>query len=402
MTASSAATYSLEGIRVLDFSRVLAGPFCAAMLGDMGADVLKIEDTQGGDEARTWPPQIDGEAAMYVANNRNKRGISIDLKAPEGVEVVLQLVRKADVVIENFRTGAMEGFGLGYAVLAKENPGLIYASVSAFGRTGPRAEGAGYEALIQAFSGIMSITGEPDGPPTRCGVSALDIMTGTLCAFGIVNAILYRQKTGLGQRVDGSLLDTAIGLMNFQVQNYLFSGVDPHRVGAAHPSIVPYRNYRCRDGQWIFIAGANERLWQRLAKALKLERLVQDPAYATNIERVGRRKEVDAAVAAAVAQFDREELLHMLDQAGVPVSPVNTVAQALRDPQTASRTVLKKMAHPKLGEIDVLGMPLSFSRMDTGVRRHAPGRGEHTDQVLAELGLGPGEIAGLRERKVVS
>jgi len=401
MTGNHASVYSLDGIRVLDFSRVLAGPFCAAMLGDMGADVLKIEDTQGGDEARTWPPQIDGEAAMYVANNRNKRGISIDLKTPEGVKLVFELAREADVVIENFRTGTMESFGIGYEDLAKVNPGLIYASVSAFGRTGPRAEGAGYEALIQAFSGIMSITGEPDGPPTRCGVSALDIMTGTLCAFGIVNALLYRQKTGLGQRVDGSLLDTALGLMNFQVQNYLFSGVVPHRVGAAHPSIVPYRNFKCRDGQWIFIAGANERLWQRLAKSLGLEWMLEDPRYATNIERVARRKEVDPVLEAAIAKFNRDELLAKLDEAGVPVSPVNTIEQALRDPQTASRTVIRKMAHPKLGSIDVMSLPLSFSRMDTGVRRHAPGRGEHTDEVLAGLGYDGAAIAALRERKVV-
>ncbi len=403
MTATSTASaHSLSGLRVLDLSRVLAGPFCGAMLGDMGADVLKIEDTRGGDEARTWPPQREGESAMYVANNRNKRGICIDLKAPEGVEIILDLVRKSDVVIENFRTGTMESFGLGYETLARENPGIIYSSVSAFGRTGPRADSAGYEALIQAFSGIMSITGETDGPPTRAGVSALDIMTGTMCAFGILNAILYRQQTGLGQRVDGSLLDTSLSLLNFHIQNYLFSGVASKRVGAAHTSIVPYRNYRCKDAEWIFIAGANERLWERLAKALKLDWMLQDPRFATNTDRVNNRRAVDVEVEAMVAQYDREELLELLDEAGVPVSPVNSVDQALRDPQTANRTVLKRMSHPMLGEIDSLGLPLEFSRLTSAIRRHAPRLGEHTDEVLAELGYSVERIVGLRAGKVVA
>ena len=402
MTELSVGVHSLEGIRVLDFSRVLAGPFCGAMLGDMGADVLKIEDTQGGDESRTWPPHIKGEAAMYIANNRNKRGMAIDLKAPEGAKIILELVRRSDVVIENFRTGTMESFGLGYETLASENPGIIYSSVSAFGRTGPRADGAGYEVLMQAFSGIMSITGEPDGPPTRAGISPLDIMTGTLCAFCILNAIMYPQKTGLGQRVDGSLLDTAIGLLNFHVQNYLFSGVASRRVGAAHPSIVPYRNYHCKDKQWVFIAGANERLWQRLAKALKLDWMLDDPRFATNTDRVNNRKSVDAEVEAAVVQFDREELLQILDQARVPVSSVNSVDEALRDPQTVSRTVLKRMVHPTLGEIDALGLPLTFSRLTTEIRRHAPQLGEHTDEVLTELGYTMEKIAGLRANKIVA
>ena len=196
-------TLSLDGIRVVDLSRVLAGPFCGALLGDMGADVIKVEDPHAGDESRTWPPHKDGESAGYIVNNRNKRGIAVNLKTAEGVDVVRRLAARADVLIENFRTGTMEEFGLGYEALAAANPRLVYASVSAFGRTGPRAEGAGYEALMQAFSGIMSITGEPGGAPVRCGVSFLDLTTGILCAFGVLNALYYRERTGLGQRVDG-------------------------------------------------------------------------------------------------------------------------------------------------------------------------------------------------------
>lgn len=407
MTASGATAATefsalpLEGIRVLDLSRVLAGPVCGAMLGDMGADVLKIEDIHGGDESRTWPPQREGESGSYLMNNRNKRAMALDLKRPEGAQILLQLVRGADVLIENFRTGTMESFGLGYEELERENPRLIYCSVSAFGRSGPRAAEAGYEALMQAFSGVMSITGEPDSAPVRCGISALDIMTGTLCAFGAVNAILHRQKTGLGQRVDGSLFDTAIGLLNFQAQNYLLTGTVPRALGSAHPSLVPYRNFRCADGQWIFIAGGNDRLWQRLARALGLDAMIEDARYATNISRVAHRADVENAVGAAIAKFERDALLAMLEQAGVPATPVNTIEQALNDAQAAERPSLRRMQHPKLGELRVVGMPVGFSRMDPAIRRHAPGRGEHTDEVLAELGYTATQVAGLRERKVV-
>ncbi|MBK8064890.1 MAG: CoA transferase [Betaproteobacteria bacterium] len=401
MNAKSANALPLDGLRVVDFSRVLAGPVCGAMLGDMGAEVLKIEDVHGGDESRTWPPQREGESACYVANNRNKRAMALDLKAPEGVQIARQLLRGADVLIENFRTGTMESFGLGWEDLRAENPRLIYCAVSAFGRSGPRADEAGYEALMQAFSGIMSITGEPDAAPVRCGVSALDIMTGTLCAFGAVNAVLHRQTTGVGQRVDGSLFDTAIGLLNFQAQSYLLTGTIPKALGSAHPSLVPYRNFRCKDGLWVFIAGGNDRLWQRLARALGLEAMLDDERYASNLARVAHRAEVEGAVSAAIAQFEREALLALLEPAGVPATPVNDIARALGDSQMESRPVLKPMAHPKLGEIDVVGMPLGFSNMEPGIRRHAPARGEHTDEVLAELGYTPSSIADLRARKVV-
>src|SRR3989441_284283 len=318
---------ALEGIRVVDCSRVLAGPFCAMLLSDLGADVIKVEDTGSGDESRTWPPHKDGESAAFLVINRNKRDIALDLKQPEGVEALKRLVAGADVLIENFRTGTMESFGLGYDTLAALNPGLVYCSISAFGRTGPRAEGAGYEALMQAFSGIMSITGEPGGPPVRCGVSFLDLTTGILCAFGVVNALLYREKSGVGQRVDGSLLETAIGLLNFQAEGYLLAGTVPRALGSAHPALSPYRNFRCRDGQWVFIAGANDRLWRRLVTALELAPMADDPRFAINIERVKHRRELEAALEEAIARHDRDALLKLLEEAGVPATPVNTVDQ---------------------------------------------------------------------------
>jgi crotonobetainyl-CoA:carnitine CoA-transferase CaiB-like acyl-CoA transferase len=392
---------SLEGVRVVDLSRVLAGPFCGMLLSDLGADVIKVEDTGSGDESRTWPPHKDGESAAFLVINRNKRDMTLDLKTPEGVEAVKRLVAKADVLIENFRTGTMESYGLGYDVLAALNPRLVYCSVSAFGRTGPRKDAAGYEALMQAFSGIMSITGEPDGAPLRSGVSFLDLTTGIFCAFGIVNALLHRARTGLGQRVDGSLLETAVTLLNYHAEGYLLSGAVPRPLGSGHPSLSPYRTFRCRDGQWIFIAGANDRFWQRLAPALGLGHMADDPKFAVNIQRVKNRRELEAALEDAIGKQDREPLLKVLEDAGVPATPVNTVDQVMNDPQTAARAMIERVVHPRLGEIPVVGTPVKFSRMRAGVRRSAPLLGQHTDEILAEHGYTREEIAALRAKKVV-
>ena len=359
--ARAAMSLSLEGLRVIDLSRVLAGPFCSALLGDMGADVIKVEDTGAGDESRTWPPHKDGESAGFIVNNRNKRGIAVDLKTADGVDLIKRLVSRADVLVENFRTGTMEQFGLGYETLAALNPRLVYCSVSAFGRTGPRAHEAGYEALMQAFSGIMSITGEPDGPPVRCGVSFLDLTTGILCAFGVVNALFLRERTGRGIRVDGSLLETAIGLLNFQAEGNLLVGSVPKALGSAHPSLSPYRNFRCRDGQWIFVAGANDRLFRRLVTALGRPELADDPRFTVNVERVRHRAELEATLGEAIARHDRAPLLELLHKHDVPATPVNTVPQVLQDPQTEARGIVQRVQHPRLGDIPIVSMPLTFA-----------------------------------------
>ena len=392
---------ALDGIRVVDLSRVIAGPWCGALLSDLGADVIKVEDTGTGDESRTWPPYKDGEAAAYLLFNRNKRAMTLDLKAPEGVEVVKTLVKGADVVIENFRTGTMESFGLGYEVLSELNPKLIYCSVSAFGRTGPRKDAPGYEALMQAFSGIMSITGEPGGQPVRAGVSFLDLSTGILCALGVSAALLQRQRTGLGQRVDASLLETAVSLLAFHAEGYLLTGAIPTALGSGHPSLSPYRNFKCRDGQWIFIAAANDRFWGKLARAIDLGGMAEDPRFAKNQDRVRNRAELEGILEQAIAQRDREPLLKILEEADVPATPVNTVDQVMNDPQTAERGIVQRVRHSKLGEIPVVGTPLHFSRMSPGVRRAAPQRGEHTDEILAEHGYTPARIQALRDKNVV-
>ena len=392
---------ALDGVRVIDLSRVIAGPWCGALLSDLGADVVKVEDTGAGDESRTWPPYKDGEAAAYLLFNRNKRAMTLDLKTPEGVEVVKSLARGADVIIENFRTGTMEGFGLGYDTLAAENPRLIYCSVSAFGRTGPRKDSPGYEALMQAFSGIMSITGEPGGQPVRAGVSFLDLSTGILCALGVSAALLQRQVTGLGQRVDGSLLETAVSLLAFHAEGYLLTGALPRALGSGHPSLSPYRNFKCRDGQWIFIAAANDRFWGKLARAIGLEAMAVDPRFAKNQERVTNREELEDILEQTIAQLDREPLLKRLEEADVPATPVNTVDQVMNDPQTAECGIVQRVRHAKLGEIPVVGTPLRFSRMSPGVRRAAPLRGQHTDEILAEAGYSAERIQALRDKKVV-
>jgi crotonobetainyl-CoA:carnitine CoA-transferase CaiB-like acyl-CoA transferase len=392
---------SLAGIRVIDCSRVLAGPFCGMLLSDLGADVIKVEDTGSGDESRTWPPHKDGESAAFLVINRNKRDIALDLKAPAGVDVLKRLAGEADVLIENFRTGTMESFGLGYDTLSAINPRLVYCSVSAFGRTGPRADGAGYEALMQAFSGIMSITGEPDGAPVRAGVSFLDLTTGIFCAFGIVNALLHRTQTGLGQRVDGSLLETAVTLLNYHAEGFLLTGAIPKALGSSHPSLSPYRTFKCADNQWIFIAGANDRFWQRLAPALGLPEMATDPRFATNIQRVKNRVELERALVEAIGRQDREPLLKVLEEAGVPATPVNNVAQVMEDPQTAARQMIQRVMHPRLGEIPVVGTPIKFSRMTPGARTAAPLHGQHTDEVLAGCGYSAADIAALRDQKVV-
>ena len=401
-TPAPAHGLSLDGIRVIDLSRVIAGPWCGALLADLGADVIKVEDTGPGDESRTWPPHKDGEAAAYLLFNRNKRGIALDLKQAEAVEVVKRLVKDADVVIENFRTGTMESFGLGYDVLSAINPRLIYCSVSAFGRTGPRKDSPGYEALMQAFSGIMSITGEPGGQPVRAGVSFLDLTTGILCALGVSNAIIQRQRTGLGQRVDGSLLETAVSLLAFHAEGYLLTGALPRALGSGHPSLSPYRNFKCRDGQWIFIAAANDRFWQKLVNALGLTELAADLRFQKNQGRVANRAELEGILEKTIGGLDREPLLKLLEEADVPATPVNTVDQVMNDPQTAERGIVQRVTHPRLGEIPVVGTPLHFSRMAPGVRRAAPLRGEHTDAVLTDLGYSAAEIQHLREKKATA
>jgi crotonobetainyl-CoA:carnitine CoA-transferase CaiB-like acyl-CoA transferase len=392
--------YSLEGVTVLDLSRVLAGPFCGMMLADMGADVLKIEEPEGGDESRTWPPFVAGEASGYLSMNRNKRNMTLNLKTSEAQDVLKKLVARADVLIENFRTGTMEAFGLGYDVLQAINPRLIYCAVSVFGRSGPYKHKAGYEALMQAFSGVMSITGEPDGPPLRCGVSFLDLGTGMMAAYGVMNALFHRERAGAGQKVEASLFETALSLMSYHAVGYLLEGNVPQRQGSGHPMIVPYQVFRTQDGE-MFIVGSNQRLWTRLCQALRREDLLQDPRFASNMERVKHRHLLVPVLQGEIQKYPTRELNEMLDEAGVPCAPVNTLDNVLTDPQTLVRDMIVDIPHPLIPDLKLLGLPVKLSASPGDVRLPPPLKGQHTEEVLIDLGYSAADIRAFRERQVI-
>jgi len=391
---------SLDGVMVLDLSRVLAGPYCAMMLADMGADVLKIEEPEGGDESRTWPPFVAGEASGYLSMNRNKRNLTLNLKTPEAQEILKKLVAQADILIENFRTGTMESFGLGYDVLQTINPRLIYCGVSVFGRSGPYKDKAGYEALMQAFSGVMSITGEPDGPPLRCGISLMDLGTGMMAAYGVMNALFHRERTGTGQKVEVSLFETALSLMSYHAVGYLLNGHVPQRQGSGHPMIVPYQVFPTEDGE-IFIVGSNQRLWTRLCQALRREDLLQDPRFRSNAERVAHRTILVPLLQAETQTYRTVELQEMLDKADIPCAPVNTLDKVLTDPQTLAREMIVDVAHPLIPDLKLLGVPIKLSDTPGEVRLPPPIKSQHTEDVLTDLGYSEREIKTLRERQVI-
>jgi crotonobetainyl-CoA:carnitine CoA-transferase CaiB-like acyl-CoA transferase len=393
-------TYALDGVKVLDLSRVLAGPFCGMLLGDMGADVLKIEEPEGGDESRTWPPFMAGEASGYLSMNRNKRNMTLNLKTSEAQDILKKLVARADVLIENFRTGTMESFGLGYDVLQPINPRLIYCAVSVFGRSGPYKDKAGYEALMQAFSGVMSITGEPDGPPLRCGVSFLDLGTGMMAAYGVMNALFHRERTGQGQKLEVSLFETALSLMSYHAVGYLLEGQVPQRQGSGHPMIVPYQVFQAQDGE-IFIVGSNQRLWIRLCQMLGREDLLQDPRFASNKERVKHRHVLVPILQGETQKYPTAVLNEMLDKASVPCAPVNTLDNVLTDPQTQAREMIVDIPHPLIPDLRLLGLPIKLSKTPGDVRLPPPLKGQHTEEVLIGMGYSIADINAFHARQVV-
>jgi len=393
-------TYALEGIRVLDLSRVLAGPYCAMMLADMGAEVLKVEEPDGGDESRTWPPFRSGEGSGYLSMNRNKRNLTLNLKTSEAQEILKKLVATTDVLIENFRTGTMEAFGLGYDVLRQLNPRLVYCAVSVFGRSGPYKDKVGYEALMQAFSGVMSMTGEPGGPPLRAGVSFLDLGTGIMAAYGVMNTLFHRERSGLGQKLEVSLFETALSLMSYHAVGYLLDGKIPQRQGSGHPMIVPYQVFPTQDGE-IFIVGANQRLWTHLCQALYRDDLLQDRRFGSNTERVQHRTILVPILQGETRKYPTATLNEMLDKAGVPCAPVNTVDRVLQDPQTAAREMVVEVPHPLIPDLKLLGIPIKLSDTPGDIRLPPPLKGQHSEEVLTDLGYSEAYIKALRERQVI-
>jgi crotonobetainyl-CoA:carnitine CoA-transferase CaiB-like acyl-CoA transferase len=387
---------------VLDLTRVLSGPFATMTLADLGADVVKVEQPGTGDDTRQWGPPFQGEeAAYFLSVNRNKRSLAVDLKSPEGLELVRELARRADVVVENFRPGTAARLGLGYEELAAENPGLVYASISGYGQTGPDANRAGYDAIAQARSGIMSVTGEADGPPVRVGVSSADLTAGMWAVIGILAALRERDRSGVGQWVDISLLDGSVSWLTYVAAGYFASGTRPPRYGSAHPTIAPYQGFTTLDGN-LMLAVGNDAIWRRFAPVAGLGELVDDPRFATNPLRVAHRDELLPLVAAAMAARTSAEWVEVLDGAGVPVGPIQTVDEVVNDPQVLARGMIGEVEHPTAGTLRTIGCPVRLTATPPQVRSAPPTLGQHTDDVLAGLGVDAERVAALRASGAVA
>jgi crotonobetainyl-CoA:carnitine CoA-transferase CaiB-like acyl-CoA transferase len=385
----------LAGMKVLDLSHVMAGPTCALMLADMGADVIKVEKLPGGDDVRRQvPPRIGDEAASFMMMNRNKRGIALDLKTAGGRRVLERLVPRVDALIENFSPGTMEKLGFGYERLRKIHPGLIYCSVTGFGRSGPYAHRRGFDLMAQAMSGIMSFTGEgPGRPPVKCGAPLTDITAGILAAMGVLAAYTHRLKTGQGQMVDTSLFEAGIVHTYWQSAIAFATGVAPGAMGSAHPLSAPYQAFETADG-WMVVGGANQNNWLRLVEVLDAPELRDDPRFAENRDRITHLPELQAALAPFFRKRPTAEWLAAFDAIGLPSGPVNDVRQMHDDPQARARGMVTEVAHATLGPVQTIGLPVKFSDTPGGVRRAAPLLGQHTREVLRECGFVDTEIDG--------
>jgi formyl-CoA transferase len=395
-------TGPLAGIKVLDLSRVLAGPYCTMVLGDLGADVLKIEQPGKGDDTRAWgPPWAGGESAYYLSINRNKRSMTLNMKSEAGQEIIRALAQESDIVVENFKLGTLERLGLGYETLRESNPGLIWANISGYGPTGPYADKPGYDFAVQGEAGIMAITGEPDGEPMKVGVAIVDITTGLFAAVGILSALHARDASGVGQRVDATLFTSAVAWLANVAQNHLVSGNPAKRYGNAHANIVPYQTFRARD-QHMTIAVGNDRQFQSLCQILGQPEIAMDERFATNSARVAHRDELVEMLQNLFETKDADEWLDACYKAGIPSGRINTVEQVFTHPQTLARDMLVEMAHPTAGMLKLVGIPYTMSETSPAIRMAPPLLGQHTDEILSErLGKSAAEIQQLREDGVI-
>lgn len=389
----------LSGIQVLDLSRVLAGPLCTMILADLGAEVVKVEPPWG-DETRGWgPPFVKGESAYFLSVNRGKKSLALDLKTLEGQEVVRRLAQRADVLVENFKTGDLRRYGLDYESLKELNPRLVYLSITGFGHTGPRAQEPGYDAALQGYTGIMSVTGEPEGPPMKVGVAWIDVMTGMMGAVAVLSALYEREKSGLGQHIDLSLFDVGLFALANLGESYLLTGKPPKRLGNAHAQIVPYGAFPAADG-WLVLAVGNDEQFARLCQVLDLPDLLA--RFPTNAERVEARKEVVEAISQVLKTQPRGHWLERFREKGIPAAPVNDLAEAFQDPQAQARGAIWTLPHPLLEALPTLANPLRFlSRTPASPSLPPPLLGEHTEAVLREAGYTPEEVARLVEKGVV-
>jgi crotonobetainyl-CoA:carnitine CoA-transferase CaiB-like acyl-CoA transferase len=391
----------LDGLTVLDLTRVLSGPYCTMLLADMGARVIKIERPGRGDETRTWgPPFVAGESTYFLSINRNKESVTLDFKMPAGRDALDRLIARADVLVENFRPGTLDRCGLDAPSLRERHPRLIHASISGYGQTGPRRTEAGYDAVMQAEGGLMSITGDGNGPPFRMGVAIVDLVAGLLAAQGILLALYARERRGTGQHVDVSMFDGVISLLSYQASAVLNSPFAPRRLGNRHPTIAPYDSVPAADGEF-FLAVGNDEQFRRMCDVIALPQMAVDGRYATNPARVANHAALRDALAARLRERGRDEWIARLTAAGVPCGAVRDVADALADPQVAARRMIEAVEHAAAGVIRVLGVPVKLSETPGAVRSAPPTLGQHTDTVLRELGFDAAAIAAMRANAVI-
>lgn len=390
---SPSNTGPLKGLRILDMSRILAGPYATQLLGDMGADVIKVERPGAGDDTRGWGPpfvttksgEATRESAYYMCTNRNKRSIAMDMSNPEGAETLRRLAEKADVVIQNFKPKGLEKYGLDYETISARNPKAVYCSISGFGQTGPNSHRAGYDLLAQAAGGIMSLTGDPDGVPTKVGVGIADIMCGMYASNAILAALRHRDATGKGQHIDIALADTQVAWMANEGVNYLLSGNEPQRRGNQHPNIVPYQVFECADGH-AAVAVGNDAQFARFAALIGLPELAQDVRFTTNTARLANREVLIPLLEERIRQIKKMTLVEDMEAAGVPAGEINTVSEVFASEQVLARDMKISMPHPLAasGHVDLIGNPIKFSDTPISYRQHPPLVGEHTDEILAE------------------
>jgi len=392
----------LDGVRVLDLTRVVAGPYCSMFLGDLGAEVVKVEQPGLGDDTRGWgPPFAGGESAYYLCINRNKKSLTLDLKSKRAVELLRELVKSADVIIENFRPGTMERLGLGEKELRALNPRLIFASLTGFGADGPMSDWPGYDLIVQAWGGLMSITGTPDGEPVKVGVAIIDLVAGLMLGNAITAALFAREKSGVGQRIDTSLLEAEIASLINVGSNYLIGGTVPARWGNAHPNIVPYQNFKTADG-YLVIGVASEVIWKRFCQAIGRSELTDDRRFADNSKRVQNRAELVSLLSEMFLTRNNQAWFDRLTAAEVPCAPVQSIDQVFQAPQVLHRDMLMEVEHPTAGRVRMAGMPVKFSLTPASVRLPPPLLGQHNTEILKSwLGMNAEAIEELKREKII-
>ncbi|WP_336359283.1 CaiB/BaiF CoA transferase family protein [Haladaptatus sp. ZSTT2] len=397
-------TGPLDGVTVLDASRVLVGPFCTMQLGDLGADVIKIERPDGGDQTRGWHPPTYGdseESAYYLSVNRNKRSMTLNLASEDGRELFRDLASEADIVVSNFRVGKMEDWGLDYKTLREENPGLVYCALSGYGEWGPDKDRPAYDLIMQAEGGLMSITGEEDGAPVRVGVAIADIGAGMYATQAILAALLERELgDGTGQKIDVSLLDGQVAWMSYMASNYFATGTPPGRMGSKHPTIAPYQAFPTKDG-YVVIAVPSPNLWPKFCAAIDREDLVDDDRFSDNASRVENRDVLDALLDEEFAQFTTQEILDTMDDFGVPASDVKDMEDVFENPQVEARGMHQSVSHPTAGDVEMAGSPMHLSKTPTSIRQHPPLLGEQTAEILEEYGYTDADIERLETDGII-